>query len=235
MRFQPMSVLLLLERLEAIYGPQQPCWPLDPYEFLIWWSCGYPASDATCSRGWNALTSEVGIAPRKILAAKVTRLAAVLKGSGMFPETRAMRLQEIARCVEDEYGGDFRAALVGPLNEVRKKLKRFHSIGDPGADRILLFGHFAAVAAVPSNCAHVLVRIETGHEGENYRATYRAAQALIEAEVPGQFHARQRAYLLLKQHGQQTCKAAKPKCEACQITRHCAYFAGRKHGDARSR
>ncbi|HLY42094.1 MAG TPA: hypothetical protein VKR52_12850 [Terracidiphilus sp.] len=234
MRFQPLSVAKLLDRLEAIYGPQQPCWPVDPYEFLIWWYCGYPASDVACSRGWNALASQVGVAPQKILAASQARLAAALKGSGMFPETRAMRLQEVARCVQDEYGGDLRAALVGRLNEVRKKLKRFHSIGDPGADRILLFGHLAALAAVPSNCAHVLVRIESGREGKDYRATYRTAQTLIEAEVPSQFHARERAYLLLKQHGQQICKSTKPNCEACPIHEHCAYFIRHNPAHARS-
>jgi len=228
MRFQPLSVARLLDRLEAIYGPQQPCWPVDPYEFLVWWYCGYPASDATCSRGWSALTRQVGVEPGKILGASEEKLAVALKSSGMFPEKRAARLQEVARCVQDEYGGDLRGALAGPIREARSKLKRFHSIGDPGADRILLFGHLAAIAAVPSNCVHVLVRLESGTQGENYRASYRAAQALIEEELPRQFHARERAYLLLKHHGQQICKAAKPKCESCQVSMHCAYFAALK-------
>jgi hypothetical protein len=42
--------------LEQHYGPQQPTFPTDPYDFLIWWHCGYPASDAACSRGWQSLT-----------------------------------------------------------------------------------------------------------------------------------------------------------------------------------
>ncbi len=33
----------ILKRLEASHGKQRPCWPTDPYLFLVWWHCGYPA------------------------------------------------------------------------------------------------------------------------------------------------------------------------------------------------
>jgi len=42
----------LLESLEAFYGEQLTSWPTDPYLFLLWWHCGYPASDASCAKGW---------------------------------------------------------------------------------------------------------------------------------------------------------------------------------------
>jgi endonuclease III len=103
----------------------------------------------------------------------------------------------------------------------------FPGIADPGADRILLFAGVASVAAVPSNCAHVLVRIRQGRESENYSATYREAQRAIAAELPETFDARTRAYLLLKKHGQETCKRTKPKCEQCLVSANCAFFAGR--------
>jgi endonuclease-3 len=113
---------------------------------------------------------------------------------------------------------------------VRKILKKFPSIADPGADRILLFGGIAPVAAVPSNCPHVIVRIQHGQERENYGVTYREAQQAIEAEVPEKFDARARAYLLLKRHGQEVCKRTKPKCAHCQINSSCAFFAGSRRG-----
>lgn len=78
----------------------------------------------------------------------------------MVPELRAMRLKEIAARVQNEFGGDLRRGLFGTMSQVRQTLKRFPNIADPGADRILLFGGIAPVAAVPSNCPHVLVRIQ---------------------------------------------------------------------------
>jgi len=220
----------LLDSLEATYGPQEPDWPTDPYEFLVWWYCGYPASDAACGKGWKALKTTVGTTPDELLRASPAKLSAALKAGGMAPELRAERLKELAAQVQDEYGGDLRAALVGPLSQARKILKRFHSIGDPGADRILLFAGLAPIAAVPSNCPHVLVRIRQGQEDENYNRTYRAAQQVIEAEVPATLDARLRAFLLLKRHGQEICKRTNPRCEQCPVNVQCAYYSGKHRG-----
>jgi endonuclease III len=231
--FKPLNVAAVLDRLEVFHGPQEPCWPVDAYQFLIWWHCGYPASDPTCARGWEALKREVGIEPRKILTASQAKLAHALKAGGMVPELRAMRLQQIAQRVMNEFGGDLNAGVRGPASEARKALKKFPGIADPGADRILLFGHVQPLAAVPSNCPQVLVRIQLGLERENYGVNYREVQKLIEDEIPEQFHARQRAYLLLKQHGQTICKRSKPKCDECTVSANCAYFAGKNHGRSR--
>jgi endonuclease III len=224
----------LVDKLEKWYGQQVPCWPEDPYEFIVWWLCGYPASDATCTKGWEKLNREIGIAPQNLLAAQPKKLANALKAGGMVPELRALRLKEVANRVQDELGGDLRAALTGPLSAARKILKKFPTIADPGADRILLFAGIAPVAAIPSNCPHVLVRMLYGRERENYGVNYREAQQAVEAEVPQSFDARERAYLLLKRHGQETCKRSKPKCEQCVVNAHCAFFAGHHRGGSTS-
>lgn len=215
----------ILNRLEKFYGPQEPTFPVDPYEFLVWWYCGYPASDVACNKGWNSLTRDVGIDPGKLLKAKPAKLAAAIKPGGMFPELRAEHLQELAFRVENEFGGDLRAALAGPVPKARKILKSFHGIAAPGADRILLFARTSPIAAVPSNCAGVLLRILKDDAGKNYSATYREEQRFIASELPETFDARARAYLLLKRHGQQLCKHTNPKCPECPLRPHCAYAA----------
>lgn len=225
MRKAGLPVPGLLTRLESFYGPQEPCWPSDPYLFLVWWHCGYPASDTACTKGWESLNREIGIEPQQLLKARPANLATALRPGGMVPELRALRLKEIAARVQDEFGGDLRAALVGPLAQVRKALKTFPSIGDPGADRILLFAGIAPAAAIPSNCPHVVVRVRRGQESANYVATYREAQQAIEAEVPATLDARTRAYLLLKRHGQEVCKLTKPKCTQCTVKSSCVFFA----------
>jgi endonuclease-3 len=227
-----LSLKELLDTLEAHYGAQQPNWPTDPYLFLIWWHCGYPASDAACARGWDSLQREIGVEPDRLLAASPSKLALALKPGGMVPELRAMRLKEIAERVQKEFGGDLLEGLKGPIARVRAALKKFPNIADPGADRILLFGGISAVAAIPSNCPHVLVRIRSGRERDNYGLTYKEAQAMIAAEVPAKFDARIRAYLLLKRHGQELCKRTKPKCRECPVAGSCAFFGGKTRGRA---
>lgn len=198
----------------------------------MWWHCGYPASDAACSKGWDSLNRKIGTSPAQLLKARPAALASALAPGGMVPELRAMRLIDIALRVQNEFSGDLRAALFGPLAKVRKILKSFPNIADPGADRILLFAGIAPVAAVPSNCPHVLVRIQRGQERENYGVNYSDAQQAIAADLPETCGARTRAYLLLKRHGQELCKRTKPKCDACPVNTACAFFAGKRRGRA---
>jgi len=218
-----LTVREILNQLETLYGRQEPCWPSDPYLFLLWWYCGYPASDASCTKGWKELTGKIGTDPDAILAARPATLAAALKSGGMLPELRAERMKEVAARIKDEFDGDLRAALIGPITKVRKILKSFPSIADPGADRILLFAGIQPVAAVPSNCPSVLARVRNGHEAKNYTTSYREAQHMIDSEIPATFDARIRAYLLLKLHGQELCKRTNPKCDQCPLRAACAF------------
>ncbi len=50
-----LTVPALLDRLEELYGRAEPGWPVAPYDFIVWWNCGYPASDAACAKGWQKL------------------------------------------------------------------------------------------------------------------------------------------------------------------------------------
>ena len=110
MRQSTPSLSELLDTLELSYGPQEPNWPTDPYLFLVWWHCGYPASDAACAKGWKSLTASIGVTPEALLAASPDALTTALKPGGMVPELRATRLKEIALRVTREFDGDLRSA-----------------------------------------------------------------------------------------------------------------------------
>jgi endonuclease-3 len=223
-----MTVPELLDRLEDHYGKQAPLWPREPYDFIIWWHSGYPQSDDRCSKGWAALSSQIGADPKAILSVAPAKLAAALKAGGMVPELRALRMKEVAMRVQDRLRADLRAALAGPITEARKTLKGFPGIADPGVDRILLFAGIAPVAAIPSNNVSVVIRVLRGRERENYGANYRDSQQAVDAQVPRNIEARSRAYLLLKRHGQDLCKRTNPKCDPCPVRLNCAYFSKKK-------
>ena len=216
-------ITALLDLLESFYGTLQPHAPTEPYEFLIWWHCGYPASEERCDKGWSSLRREVGIAPKQLGAASTAALTRALKAGGMVPKLRAARLKEIAARVQDEFGGDLHAALARlSAEQVRKALKTFPGIGNPGADRIALFARLSPLAAVPSACPYVLVRVLDGPEGDQYSAIYAAAQRVL-STLPATFEARIRAYLLLALHGRELCKRSRPLCERCPLRPHCAF------------
>jgi endonuclease III len=213
----------LLDSLESFYGTLEPHAPTDPYEFLIWWHCGYPASEERCDKGWASLSREVGIAPKQLGAASTAILTRALKAGGMVPKLRAARLKEIAARVQGEFGGDLHSALSRlSAAQVRTALKTFPGIGNPGADRIALFSRLSPLAAVPSACPYVLVRVLDGPEDDKYPAIYAAAQRTL-STLPATFDARIRAYLLLSLHGRELCKRSHPLCQRCPLQPQCAF------------
>lgn len=213
----------LLDSLQSYYGALAPHAPPDPYEFLVWWHCGYPPSAQHCAKGWQSLRREIGVAPRQLARVSKAKLAAALEAGGIVPALRAARLKEIAARVQREYAGDLLSALSRlSAAQVRKTLKTFPGIGNPGADRIVLFSRLSPLAAVPSACPHVLVRILEGPESNKYVATYAAAQSILNA-LPPTFEARIRGYLLIERHAHHLCKRSKPLCERCPLQSRCAF------------
>jgi endonuclease III len=223
-----VRVARILDRLEKHYGKLKPVAPTDAYEMVIYANCGYPANDVTCAKGYEALKKKIGIEPGQILAAPDTQLTELLRLGGIVPEVRAQRLKEIAARVQGKYSGDLATAIKKPLPEARKVLKQFPTIGDPGAEKILLFTRRAAVAAVPSNCVHVPLRLGIGTAYKTYTKDYKSAQSALAAEVPEDSRARLRAYLLLQRHGQELCKRSRPNCDQCPVTADCLYFQSTK-------
>jgi len=193
-----------LDTLETLYGPQKAVGPAEPYEMILYLNCGYPATDGTCSKGFVALKLEVGLKPGNILAAPRPKLAKCLRMGGIVPELRAKKLKEIARIVNSEFDGDLKAVLNKCMEEEKKQrgqgvraakkvLQKFPVIGEPSADKILLFAKLAPVAAAPSASLGVPVRIWFGQEGKNYAADYRKVRDKLNGELPETFEARQRA------------------------------------------
>jgi endonuclease III len=231
----PAKLTQILDSLEELYGPQKLAGPTDPYEMIVFLNCGYPASDAKCTKGFDVLKREVGVQPNKLLAAPKAKLAKLMRPSVIMPEVCAERLREIAGKVEKELEGDLTAVLQKRMREVKdqpekslraakKVLQEFPTIGEPSAEKILLFSGLTPVAAVPSAFVDVPIRLFRGEPGKNYAADYRTAREILDVGLPKTLEARQRAYLLLKKHGQEICKRSKPKCEVCPLTAQCAYL-----------
>src|SRR5260370_27806053 len=178
MRIHLPNLNEVMDKLEKLYGPQKAVGPADPYEMILYLNSGYPATDASCSKGFEALKREVGLKPQEILAASSAKLAKLLRLGGIVPEQRAARLHEIARKVKSEFGGDLKPELKERVEEkhqtgkgihsAKKVLREFPVIGEPSADKILLFSKLAPVAAVPSACLGVPIPLLFFTEAQRY-------------------------------------------------------------------
>ena len=122
-----------------------------------------------------------------------------------------------------ELGGDLDSVVRLPLEQAKRALRRFPGIGEPGAERILLFSGRHALLAPDSNALRVLVRLGRARESPSYAKTYAAVREATAHELAGNVRLAQQAHLLLHHHGQTLCKRSAPRCSECPLAGDCPH------------
>jgi endonuclease III len=212
----------LIDALQNNYGSPAPPLSTDPLDLIIWENIAYLANDQRRAEAFAKLKLSIGTTPEQILSAKQSSLAAIGK-AGILPDVSAEKLLTIAKIAYEDFAGDLAPVLKKPLPQAKKALKRFPGIGDPGAEKILLFTRSYPLMALESNGLRVLCRVGFAEEQKNYSATYRLVQDALRAQLPRDFDSLIRAHQLLRQHGQELCKRSKPKCTECPVRTSCVY------------
>jgi len=213
-----------IERLSDIYAPPEPI--AEPLSQIVWENIGYLIDDARRRALFDEFEQRVGLEAAQIANAPVPILIDLARRGGMNPQTRVERLQRIAELTISECDGDLASRLRSlPVPKARALLKRFPAIGEPGADKILLFSGIAVRAAVDSNGLRALVRLGFCHEEKTYARSYRAAVALLAKDGYPDARWLKHAWLVLREHGKALCKRAAPVCEPCPLDRQCAHRA----------
>jgi endonuclease III len=214
----------LIDRLEAHYGKPAPPEYTDPWSLIVWENVAYLVDDERRQQAMTDLRAQIGLKPEEILAAPPARL--IKSGvRGIVPEQSAQKLRRSAKIALEEFGGDLKAILKLPLAKAKKALKRFPAIGDPSAEKILLFGRAYPILALDSNAMRVLIRLGYGNETPNYSATYRSVQQAIEPETVKEFPWLIKAHQLLRHHGQELCRRSRPHCLKCPLQSQCPWPA----------
>jgi endonuclease III len=68
-----------------------------------------------------------------------------------------------------------------------------------------------------------------GAESADTAVNYDIGRQVVASQIPGNFNARKRAYLLLQRHGEVMCKPDQPNCEDCPVNLNCIYFTERSN------
>lgn len=219
------EILALLRRQ---HGAQELPPARGPFELVLWENACYLLPDERRREVFEGLRADVGLTPRAILAADRNLLLRWATRGGMRPETRVFRWTEIARICRDQFDGDLNRILALPWDQARRALKQFPNIGDPGAERILMFCGVASGLPLESNGLRVLTRIGYGREHlRNYGRMYKSVQDAIAGELPKGASRLAEAHLLLREHGKEICRTTTPRCGGCAISALCSYPAKR--------
>lgn len=210
--------------LEKLHGRPKAPLPRNPFHWILWENVAYLLDDEQRELAYRALEKKVGLTAERIARAPAQALREVTALGGMHPEQRVDRLKEIAELALAEKSPDLAHVLDLPIAQARKILRKFPSIGAPGADRILLLCGGLRELALESNGLRVLVRLGYGEEESSYAATYRSALAALAPELPKDKAWFSRAHLLLRTHGRTLCRRSAPDCDACPLSSRCRHF-----------
>lgn len=165
------------------------------------------------------------VPPATVLEADPDKLLPLAAMGGMRPRVRVFRWQEIARITMSQFGGDLNQILNLPYAQAKKALKQFPNIGDPGAEKILMFCGASPGLPLEWNGLRVLTRVGYGRWQKNYGAAYRLVQEALKLEIARKAEAIVEAHLLLRQHGKEICRDKSPQCYECPVKELCAYPA----------
>jgi endonuclease III len=200
----------MLAALEGLYGlAKMPV--TEPFAMVLLENASYLVDDARRLEVLTRLREATGLDPATIARRSATQIAHVIAAGGMKPEMRAQKVLESAR-LAIEAGDDL-------LD--KNTLMRFPSVGEPYADKILLFNGMTTSFAPDSNALRVVTRLGFVEEKKSYSAWYRAA---VEALPFSRAADAQRAHLLFRRHGQEICKRAAPRCERCPLRDECEWY-----------
>jgi len=214
----------IVSQLAAYYGKPRPPITSDPFELILLENVAYLVSDERREEAFKTLSKHAGTKPQEILSASGESMLRATGLGGMHREQRVSRLREIALIAMNEFGGDLRQALKLPLPKAKLALRKFPGIGEPSAEKILLFTSSYPVLGLDSNGLRVLLRLGFGKEKKNYTATYRAVQVAIKDQLKNDYDWLISTHLLLRRHGKELCKTNAPLCEKCPARKGCAYF-----------
>jgi len=212
----------VVERLRAHYGPPKLPKLDGPWEMILWENVAYLADDDRRGKAFETLKKRIGTEPQRILSASDEALLDVT-GHGILADQFATKLRECAQIALEEFDGDLRSVLKLAVPKAKKALQEFPGIGEPGAEKILLFSRTDPVLALESNGLRVLLRLGFGEEKKSYSATYRIVQRAVNEELDPEYSSLIQAHLLLRRHGQELCRRSQPACSECPLALDCEF------------
>jgi endonuclease-3 len=217
----------VIDALIAEHGRPELPYVTDPFEMILFENVAYLVSDESRILAFENLRLVIGLRPEDILTATPEQFAIVARMAGSNKQGQIAKLIRSAEIVQNEFDGDLSQILDMPYKKAIAALRKFPAIGEPGAEKILMFNRAASILALESNGLRVMTRIGFTDEQANYTAMYRAAKRAVADGMPTDPDWLIAAYQRLRKHGQLICRRVDPRCGACAIRTMCDFGMGR--------
>jgi len=158
------------------------------------------------------LRSAQMLTPSTIMAARLSKLALLVRPSGYFRQ-KAKKLKAFVRFLQREYGGSLKRMFDTPTEILREKLLSVHGIGPETADSILLYAGNHPVFVVDAYTHRIFGR----HGITNGEPQYESVRALLESALPRDSQLFNEFHALLVNTGKNWCRKKEPRCSECPL------------------
>ena len=215
------SLAEIVTRLRVEHGAQASPPTEDVLGLVLWENVAYLTSDAKRRAAFERLRDATELDASRIAALSDDELRAIVAAPGSLADIQMEKLRAIAALTREETGGTLESIREMPRAAAKKALRRYPAVGEPGADKILLFSGTAAVFTLESNGLRVLVRCGFGEQMSNYGKMLQSVLMAAAEEAPRKMTWMREAHLLLHRHGQATCTLKLPACGTCPLRTRC--------------
>jgi len=210
----PESVRAILRALEAAYPEARTALRHEtPFQLLVATILSAQCTDARVNAVTPALFRDHPD-PESFLEMEQQELEAYIRTCGLY-RSKARNILAASRLLVDEFGGGVPAS--------RAELMRLPGVGRKTANVVLANVFGAEAIAVDTHVFRVSRRLGLA-KGKTPREVEEQLMGVLPREAWAPTHHR----LIL--HGRQVCKAARPRCEECSLTRWCDYFKRTRSG-----
>ncbi|MGA8903471.1 MAG: endonuclease III [Candidatus Bathyarchaeia archaeon] len=185
-----------------------------PFETLVGTILSQNTNDRNSGAAMRKLRKRYRITPKVLSRVKVSELIPLIRSAGLYT-SKAPRIKEVSRIVEEEYGGRLAPILNLPYAEAKEKLMEMPGVGPKTADILLAFVAKNPVIPVDTHIARVTKRLGIAPANADYEKTRTSLEALIPPKN------RVRLHLSIIEFGRAICKAPRPRCSICPVNKWC--------------
>ena len=186
----------------------------NPFETLIVTVISQNTADRNTARAFESLSKRFEIKPEVLANAETSHIEESLKTAGLY-RNKARTIKQVSRIILEKFHGSVQPILSLQLEEARKTLIQMPGIGPKTADVVLLFSAKQPTIPVDTHVNRVAKRLGFAPANGDYEAVRTSLQSLYEQ------HDYLAVHVLLIAHGRRYCKARRPLCELCPVSRHC--------------
>lgn len=206
------------QTLSTHFGPLH-WWPADtPFEVVVGAILTQNTAWSNVEKAIKNLKEADALAPKKIAILPVKTLEELIKPAGFFRQ-KALRLQDFAVYLRDQWRGSLTDLCSGPLHDARARLLSRPGIGPETADSILLYAVERPSFVVDAYTRRIFERLGILTGGEKYEEIRRIfMQSLaMDTKLYNEYHAQ------IVQLAKTCCRKNKPTCAVCPLEQECCH------------